>query len=213
MTAPGESEPRTDRELVQAVLGGERSAYRPLIERHEDMLFRRALSILGDPDLAADMVQDTFIRAYGRLADCSYPDRFGGWLYRALRNRCYDDLRAARRRGRPLSAVAPLAGEEDPHVDAERNELARAIDRALDSLSPPLREAFVLKHVEGLDYEAMREATDASESALKMRVKRAREELKDILAPYLGPPVDVTRDAARSSDEWTHEGSVEREQS
>lgn len=210
MTAPRAPSERTDRELVAAVLDGERSAYRILVERHEDTLFRRAAAILGDRELAADMVQDTFVRAYERLADCSDPDRFGGWLYRALRNRCYDDLRAARRRARPLAAAAPLAGGDDPAADLERRELRAAIRDALDTLSPLLREAFVLKHVDGLGYDEMQDETGVSRSALKMRVKRAREALEAILTPHTAATGDVTLDTADSSDDRTHERPAER---
>lgn len=215
MTAPGRPDDltdRSDRELIEMVLDGRRSAYRFLIERHEDALFRRAMSILGDTDLAADMVQETFVRAYERLAECSDPDRFGGWVYRALRNRCYDDLRAARRRSRPLSAAARLAGADDPGDDLERQRLRGTIQDALDRLSPLLREAFVLKHVEGLSYDEMQELAGVSKSALKMRVKRAREELESMLRPHIAAPGDVTRSPSHSSDDWTNPRSIERGQ-
>jgi RNA polymerase sigma-70 factor (ECF subfamily) len=213
MTAPGSAGHRTDRQLVEAILGGERAAYRHLVERHEDPLFRRAVSIVRDPELAADMVQETFVRAYERLADCSDPDRFGGWVYRTLRNRCYDELRAARRRAQPLTAASAVAGDEDPSEDLERVELRRMIEAALGTLSPVLREAFVLKHVDGLSYDEMQETTGVARSALKMRVKRAREELEGILRPRVQPPGDVTRDRPESSMGWedarpTHWGQL-----
>lgn len=210
MTAPGGTGPRSDRELVEAVLDGRRSAYRHLVERHEDVLFRRAAAILGDPDVAADMVQETFVRAYERLAECEDPARFGGWVYRALRNRCYDDLRAARRRGHSLSVAAPLPGREDPDADLERSMLRERIQKALDGLSPLLREAFVLKHVDGLSYDEMQELAGVSKSALKMRVKRAREELEETLRPETATEADVTRDPSDTSDMWMHDEAAER---
>lgn len=215
MTGPGtagDRSDRSDRELVDAVLSGERSAYRYLVERHEDALFRRALSIVGDSDLAADMVQETFVRAYERLADCADPSRFGGWAYRALRNRCYDDLRAARNRGHSLSAAAPLAGGEDPDADLERSQLRGLIREALDTLSPLLREAFVLKHVDGLSYDEMQELTGVSTSALKMRVKRAREELEEALRPHVATAADVTQDSSDTSVVWMNDQAAERGQ-
>lgn len=215
MTAPGrpgDLADRSDRDLVEAVLDGRRSAYRVLVERHEDALFRRAVSILGDADLAADMVQETFVRAYERLAECSDPARFGGWVYRALRNRCYDDLRAARRRSRPLSAVAQLAAADDPGDDLERQRMRGTIQDALDRLSPLLREAFVLKHVDGFNYDEMQEMAGVSKSALKMRVKRAREELETMLRPHVAAPRDVTQSPSHSSDDWTNERSIGRGQ-
>ncbi|MBW3552910.1 MAG: RNA polymerase sigma factor [Gemmatimonadetes bacterium] len=190
-----------DARLVRRVLDGDRAAYRLLVQRHEDTLFRRARALLGgDGDLAADVVQDAFLRAYQKLATCSRPEAFGGWVYRAVRNRCYDELRAARRRGSDLSEVAGLASHHDPAADLERDHLRSLIRRALDALTPPLREAFVMKHVDGLSYDEMQDATGVARSALKMRVKRAREELETRLRPLVEGGADVTSEPASTSN-------------
>jgi RNA polymerase sigma-70 factor (ECF subfamily) len=189
-----------DRSLVQAVLDGNQHAYRLLVQRHEDVLYRRALAIVGDPDTAADAVQDAFVRAYERLARCADPDRFGGWVYRMLRNRCLDELRAARRRGQSLAAAATLTSDDDPEDDFHRTTLRGVIRTALDALTPPLREAFVLKHVDGLSYDEMQASTGVARSALKMRVKRAREELERRLRPQIEAADDVTPDGPRTSN-------------
>lgn len=189
-----------DARLVRRVLDGDRAAYRLLVERHEDTLFRRACGLLGgDGDLAADVVQDAFLRAYQKLATCSRPEAFGGWIYRAVRNRCYDELRAARRRGSDLTEVAGLASDDDPAADLERDHIRSLIQGALDALTPPLREAFVMKHVDGLSYDEMQDATGVARSALKMRVKRAREELEIRLRPVVEGGTDVTSEPASTS--------------
>ena len=199
-----------DAEVVRRVLEGDRGAYRLLVERHEDMLFRRAAALLhGDTDLAADIVQDAFVRAYERLDSCGDPARFGGWVYRVVRNRCYDELRAARRRSVDIATVRTLASADDPEADLRRSGLKETIDAALDSLSPLLREAFVLKHVEGLDYDEIQHQTGVRKSALKMRVKRAREELERILAPLVAD-ADVTPTATEPSDSMETAGPSRR---
>ena len=83
-------------------------------------------------------------------------------------------------------------------ADLDRAEIRAAVAAALDRLSPPLREAFVMKHVDGLDYDAMQSLTGVRRSALKMRVMRAREELEARLGPILGRQ-DVTREPPRPS--------------
>jgi RNA polymerase sigma-70 factor, ECF subfamily len=172
---------RTDGELVRAVLRGDQEAYAPLVARYQERLYRRALSMLGDPDLAGDMVQDSFIRAYSGLAGAD-PDRFGAWVYRILRNLCLDELRSPRQRTATLSPAMAI-GEGGPERAFERRELSDALGAALASLGPTLREAFVLKHVEGLSYEEMSAQTGVAIGALKMRVKRAREALQAMLQP------------------------------
>lgn len=171
---------RTDAQIIRAVLGGEQSAFAVLVARYQERLFRRALALTGDPEMAADMVQDAFVRAYTAL-DRSEPHRFGAWIHRILRNLCLDELKAPRQRTGPLPD--DLAGSVNPAGDLDRSELAAALDTALATLSPTVREAFVLKHVEGLSYRQMVELTGAGEAALKMRVSRAREALRELLRP------------------------------
>jgi RNA polymerase sigma-70 factor, ECF subfamily len=171
-----------DADLVRAVLAGERSAYAPLVERYQERLYRRALAMVGDGDLAADMVQEAFIRGFTGLAQAD-PDRFAAWIHRILRNLCLDEIRAPRRRAEPLPPR--LASPADPARELELGQIRAAVDAALDELAPTIREAFVLKHVEGLSYLEMAELTGANESALKMRVKRARQALQATL--HAGP--------------------------
>lgn len=176
---------RSDAELVRAVVAGERDAYAPLVDRYQERLFRRALALLGDPDPAADMVQETFIRAYMGLAQAD-PDRFGAWVHRILRNLCLDELKSPRQRVDALRGDLP--SRMDPARELDRHDLGDGISAALQTLSPTVREAFVLKHVDGLSYDEMSALTGVAPGALKMRVKRAREALQSILQPLHGDP-------------------------
>jgi RNA polymerase sigma-70 factor (ECF subfamily) len=153
------------------------------------------VAVVLDHDAAADMVQDTFVRAYLGLRECRDRARFKAWLFRTLRNRCLDYLKEASRRNLRLDDVdAPLDDAEGPAAAAERNELRAGIVRALGQLPPALREAFVMHYVDGVPYETMAELLDASVSALKMRAMRAREALGTALRG-----VDVTGEPAVSS--------------
>jgi RNA polymerase sigma-70 factor, ECF subfamily len=168
-----------DRELVARIQGGDREAYAVFFRRYQDWLYRHALGMVRDPDAATDLVQDSFLRAYVNLSTCQDTERFRGWLFRILRNRCLDYLKEHRRRDVPLEFDAPFASaRDDPHRDLERVEIRGAVEHALASLPEPQREAFLLKHVEGLSYEEMAELLDTGVSALKMRVARAREALR-----------------------------------
>lgn len=171
---------RTDAELVRAVCRGDREVYGVLVTRHQERLFRRALGLVGDADLAADMVQDAFVRAYTGLRSAD-PDRFAAWLHRILRNLCLDEVRAPRHRVAELPD--DLSSALDPARDLEQRAASEALGQALAALGPTLREAFVLKHVDGLSYQEMAEYTGVAVGALKMRVKRAREALQRLLQP------------------------------
>ena len=175
----------SDGEVVRAVLEGRREMFRLLVRRYQDVLYRHALRMVGRPDDAADLVQRALVKGYQRLADCRDPDRVGGWLFRALSNLCKDFLKSPRREDLSIDgADATIVVEEGPADDAERSELRRSLNEALDRLGPEAREAFVMKHLEGRSYEEMATLLGASESALKMRVMRARDELRSLLEVY-----------------------------
>ncbi|HEX6923817.1 MAG TPA: RNA polymerase sigma factor [Longimicrobiaceae bacterium] len=184
---PPESGPEdTDAELVARVLAGERECYAELVRRYQDRFFRHALGMLGTADAAADLTQDCLIRAYTRLSTCADPARFGAWAFRILRNGCLDYLKDRRRNAVPIEDELVVGiSEEDPMLSLEQAEIRGAVFRALEAIPPAQREAFLMKHVEEASYEEMAERLGASISALKMRVKRAREALQVLLASEL----------------------------
>jgi RNA polymerase sigma-70 factor (ECF subfamily) len=170
-----------DAVLVRRVLAGDTRAYAALVARHRGRLGRYAVRMLGDPADAEEALQDAFVRAYRSLPRCEDPARFGAWLFRILVNRCrtIGGQRGRRERVVMATAVTPELGVAHPE---DRSAWREAIEWALAQLGADYREAFVLKHVEELSYEEMSQLTGAGVSALKMRVKRACEQLRAILA-------------------------------
>ncbi|HEX5438401.1 MAG TPA: RNA polymerase sigma factor [Gemmatimonadaceae bacterium] len=171
----------SDAELVEQVLGGDREAYASLVARYRDQLARYARRMLGNREDAEDALQDAFIRAFRSLDRCADRERFGAWLFRILVNRCRTaGKRGARDRQRFVHDAAALldAAEEHP---ADRTAMREEIERALAELGAEQREAFLLKYGEELGYEEMAALTGVGVSALKMRVKRACERLRDLL--------------------------------
>jgi RNA polymerase sigma-70 factor (ECF subfamily) len=180
----GTSEELSDAQIVARVLAGDRESYAELVRRHQEGLYRHALGMVGSGDVASDLAQESLIKAYSRLRACKDPSRFGAWAFRILRNHCLDYLKDPRRDTVPLAEDTAFAEErDDPELTLEQTELRQAVYRALESLPAAQREAFLLKHVDERSYEEMAELLDASVSALKMRVMRAREALQLLLAP------------------------------
>jgi RNA polymerase sigma-70 factor (ECF subfamily) len=176
--APEPFDSADDAAVIERVLAGDRQQFAHLVQRYQGALYRHAVGMVLDHDVAADMVQDSFIRAYTQLASCREPSRFRAWIFQTLRNRCLDHLKEARRRNVPLEDADPLLDPaDDPSEAVERGRLRADLKQALAALQPAQREAFVMHYVEGVPYEAMAEMLDASVSALKMRVLRAREAL------------------------------------
>ena len=177
----------TDAAVVQRVLDGEADAYGILVGRYSERYVRYATQMLGSREDAEEALQDALVRGFRSLKNCEEPDRFGAWLFQILINRCR--THGARRGRREKTFVRDeialmTAANEHP---ADNSALREEIYRALDLLDVEQREAFLLKHVEGLSYEEMSRITGAGESALKMRVKRACDRLKVSLQEvYLG---------------------------
>ena len=172
----------TDGEVVARVRGGERDAYRVLVRRYQDMLFRHAVRMTSDHDVAVDLVQASFVKAYSNISRCRDPERFGAWVFRILANACKDHLKSKRRKDVSIEDQTHLADASvNPAADLERTQLRQMLSQAVAGLPPSLREAFILKHVEGRSYEEMAEMLEVSVPALKMRVHRAREALKEQL--------------------------------
>src|SRR5687768_2925474 len=88
--ASGLESPMVDAQVIDRVLAGERELYQVLVRRHQTSLFRIAYSMVLDPDVAADLVQDAFVRAYVNLARCRDRERFRSWLVTILRHRALD---------------------------------------------------------------------------------------------------------------------------
>jgi RNA polymerase sigma-70 factor, ECF subfamily len=181
-----------DAALITRVLDGETETFGQLVRLHQSALLRYAASLVLDHDVAQDMVQDAFLRAYTRLQDCRDRSRFRPWLFQIVRNRCLDYLKDSRRRHVPLDSTAPLADAADePVAVVERARLRAGVERALRQLPAAQREAFLLHYVEEMPYEDMSDLLETSVSALKMRVHRARETLCTALHEQ-----DVTSPAA-----------------
>ena len=171
-----------DAELVRQALSGHTSAFSDLVRRYQAALYRHAVAMVLDHDAAADLVQDAFVRAFVNLGRCRDHDRFNAWLFQTLRNRCLDFLKEARRRDVRLDdAPALVDRHEQPDERLDGLRLRAKIRTALLGLPIAQREAFVLRVVEGLPYETIAGLVEASESAVKMRVLRAREALASAL--------------------------------
>lgn len=181
MTREGRGDPDVttgpeDAAVVARVLGGEVEAFGLLIRRYEPELLRCATRLLGSADNAADAVAEGFVRAFRHLASCRDPRHVRAWLYRIVLNRC--KTRLARPGPEvPLEDAPPIAARDDPAAELERSEEMARVQRALGTLSRLLREAFVLRHVEGLSYDEMAAATGVGVPTLRVRVQRAREAL------------------------------------
>ena len=181
------SEP-DDAAVVARVVAGDPSAYAILVGRYRARLGRYAVRMLGSAEDAEEALQDTFVRGFRSLDRCADPARVGAWLFTILVNRCRTIGARSARRARTFVPYGPDGDVEAVEVGASRGmgtddryAWREEIDRAVAALDHNQREAFLLKYVEELSYEEMAETTGIGISALKMRVKRACDRLRELL--------------------------------
>ena len=170
----------TDAELVARACAGEVEAFGRLVDRYYDDCTRFARRMLGNRDDAEDALQEAFVNAFRGLRRYRERDAFRGWLYRIVVNEC---RRLAARRWRNERRLVHDDGTMERLASRadDGGELRDELQVSLARLEPTLREAFLLKYGEELEYVEMARMTGASVSALKMRVKRARDLLRPML--------------------------------
>jgi RNA polymerase sigma-70 factor (ECF subfamily) len=171
--------------LVAAAQRGDVRAFAELVDTYYARCLRFAMHMLANRGDAEEAVQDTFVRVYRALPGYEERESFEPWLFRILANRC----RSAGARERRRSAFVEFGEVPDRANDRGHDESIawrEEIARALASLPPEQREAFLMRHVEDLTYDDMAVATGAGISALKMRVKRACDALRRLLTEESG---------------------------
>lgn len=177
---------KADEELTRGVRSGDMAAFDALVDRYYGPCLRLAWWHLGQREDAEDVVQEALVRAYRALRRGQSPKEFRPWLFGIVINRCRSLMLKTRRRRLLFERWMRLQGPQAQVVEPIANttsedELAMRMHDMLKTLTPALREAFLLKHVEQLHYEEMSMITGASVSALKMRVKRATDQVRSLL--------------------------------
>ena len=163
----------TDAALVRRVLEGDPRAFTTLVDRHVADCLRFARRMLGNREDAEDATQEALMRAYRALAAFDERATFRTWLFTIVVNQCRTAAVRRARRWRRIVADDDAVALAAFDPDVTGTLAAYDLDRALAVLDDAHREAFLLKHVEQLEYTEMAVVTGVGISALKMRVKRA----------------------------------------
>jgi RNA polymerase sigma-70 factor (ECF subfamily) len=182
---------------VEALRSGNRSEFARLVEFATPAIHRLALKMLGSPQDAEDVLQDTFVKALQSVSDFEGRSSPMTWLYRIAVN---EALMLIRKR-RPQVAIAdePVGESDDiippvqltdwcclPESDFLTAESKKALDAAIQTLPEKLRAVFLLRDIEGLSIQETMEALGLSDTAVKSRLLRARLHLREQLSAYFG---------------------------
>jgi RNA polymerase sigma-70 factor (ECF subfamily) len=178
-----------------SVMNGSNQDFERLVTAYERRIFNVALRLSSNADEAADLTQETFLRAFRGWSGFRKEAQAYTWLYRILVNLNKDRIaREARRRDREVSLMTgdecdrakelPDLGES-PAESAERGEARGVLAEAIDGLAPGYKECVVLRDLEGLSYEEIAAVMGITIEAVRSRLARARQQLRQTLAPYL----------------------------
>jgi len=174
-----------DRDLAARCLAGDRDAFEALYRQHVGRLYNLAWRMSGSGEDADDLVQDIFLQAYRKLGSYKGESSLGTWLYRMAVNLCLDRLRS--KAGR-MEKVTDSMDEEDadpvaaPGSPAELNITRMDLEKAIGTLPPSYRTAFVLHDVEGYQHDEIARMLDISEGSSKSLLHKARIKLRRALA-------------------------------
>jgi RNA polymerase sigma-70 factor, ECF subfamily len=164
--------------LVRRCLGGDTTAFEPLVERYHRPLFNLAARLLGNRDEALDSTQNAFVKAYEHLASFDQNQRFFSWVYQILRNECLNVLRSRR----PVSPLPDdLTASGSPADAFEEGERQATVQAALLLLTEDQREVVLLRHFTELSYEEIAASIGVPVKTVKSRLYSARQRLAGLL--------------------------------
>ncbi len=170
-----------DHGLVSAVLGGDRDAFRALVEREQVAVYRACLRILGRPHDAEDVAQESFLMAYRSLGSYRGEGALGGWLMRIATRQAFRRL-GQRREAAELPAELPAgAAGADPVAAALSGERQRAVRLAVAALGEPYREVVALRFFGEMSLDEIARATNRPLGTVKTHLRRGLERLRPLL--------------------------------
>lgn len=180
--------------LVESARQGDSKAFAGLVDLYKDRIYNYILRMCHDPDEAADIAQDTFVRAFQSLRNFRGASTFQTWLYRIASNLVIDSVRRRQRRDDGnISLDAPVDAEDGevsrqlpdqrrgPAELAESADVRREVLDAVAKISPKLRPVLVMYDLQGMSYQEISEVLGCPLGTVKSRLFNARSQLKDLL--------------------------------
>ena len=189
MSNPSEASNHNDKisnsELVRKSQLGDKAAFEQLVIRHQDLVFSLAYKLTGNREMANDVAQEAFIRAWKAIEKFRGDSTFSTWIYRITVNTAWT-LRRKAKKHNTLNiddTYEPIIIDEkkDPELVAINSDLSSVLINALDKIPIEQRIIVELKNIEGRSHKEIAEYLDISVTAAKVRLHRAHQKLRQIL--------------------------------
>lgn len=198
-----------EQDAIRRILAGDRDAFRVLMDRHLPAVLRMTYRVTGNAVDAEEAAQEAFLLAYKKLAGFREQSAFGTWVYRIAMN-C--SLNLVERRSRDLGwdavSIEPGSPTEDiavsrgltPEAELLQREALRRRERAMLTLTPMERTAFILRHMEDQPIQVIADALGVQHNSAKQAIFRAVAKLRRELAPTPRAASDAFASASRTKD-------------
>lgn len=177
-----------EQKLISLASRGDQFAFEQLLDHYQKPVYHQALRLVGNPEDAADVTQEVFIKVWKHLPSFRGESSFSTWLYRLTDNAALDLIRREKKRRGDSSlddeeGALPLPADPapTPHQAIEQKELHQAVAEGLAQLSEEHRQVLVMREINGLSYEQIGSILDLSPGTVKSRIARARISLAKFL--------------------------------
>jgi RNA polymerase sigma-70 factor (ECF subfamily) len=190
-----------DAELVARVQNGDKKAFDLLVLKYQRKIMRLLSRMIRDPAETEDVAQEAFIKAYRALPQFRGDSAFYTWLYRIAINTARNWLATNKRRPNTSSSVENEEGEtfdqsdnltdnSTPESELASREIAQTVNRAIEDLPEELRNAIVMREIDGMSYEDIAQSMNCPIGTVRSRIFRAREAIATRLRPIMGNTSD-----------------------
>ncbi len=173
----------SDEEVIKHILdSGSMQYIEVLYDRYSQKVYRKCLSFVKQPTIAQDITHDIFIKVYMNLGSYRSQSRFSTWLYSITYNYCIDFLRKGKKQklvsmenqSKAMESLEDDEPEELPYIEIDR------LTKIMDQISSEEKMILLMKYKDGMSIKDIKEVFEISESATKMRIKRAKEKVRNI---------------------------------
>ena len=184
-----------ENELVEKAKAGDTKAFEELMKKTQDKIYNLGIKFFGNKDDAADLLQETYIKAYESLPNFEGRASFSTWLYRIATNFALMKLRKEKFKKVSIEELRNLTDasknsidfydwSENPYLHYKNEELKEILNAAINSLPPKYKTIFILHDIEGLSIQEVAKILSLSIPTIKTRIHRSRLYLREKLSKY-----------------------------